>query len=144
MKNKKKSNCWEQNHIINGYGKFPYVILKVGNTLYMQIPIRFNKDNDMINYPGIHINGISETELNAYEVNKSCSLHEKIMQHCHWMKNKIEADKSETVKMCLVEGPKTGYYFDENGVEFSKNIPKGGILLTQDHKVIGMNVKHYL
>jgi hypothetical protein len=46
--------------------------------------------------------------------------------------------------MCLVEGPKTAYYFDEDEIEFSTSIPSGGALLTQDSKVIAMNVKHYL
>jgi hypothetical protein len=46
--------------------------------------------------------------------------------------------------MCLVEVPKTAYYFDEDEIEFSTSIPSGGALLTQDSKVIAMNVKHYL
>jgi hypothetical protein len=144
MKNIEQSNWWEHNHFINGYGKFPYVILKIGSALFMQIPIHFNKNNNLINYPGSHINGISETDLKAYEYNKLSSLHEKIIEHCKWMKNKIEADRGGTVKMCLVEGPDVSYYFEGDTIDFSTNIPGGGTLLTQDHKVIGMNVKHYL
>ena len=144
MKNIEQSNWWEHNHFIKGYGKFPYVILKVGYALFMQIPIHFNKNNDIINYPGSHINGVSETDLKAYEYNKLSSLHEKIIEHCQWMKNKIEADRGGTVKMCLVEGPDVSYYFEGDTIDFSTNIPGGGTLLTQDHKVIGMNVKHYL
>ena len=60
------------------------------------------------------------------------------------MKRKIEADRNKTIRMCLVEGPETSYYFDEDEIEFSTSIPSGGALLTQENKVIAMNVKHYL
>ena len=110
----------------------------------MQIPIHFNKNNDFTNYPGSHINTISEADLNDYEHNKLSALHEKIIAHCQWMKNKIETDKGKAVKMCLVEGPETSYYFDEEGISFSTNIPGGGTLLTQDNKMIAMNVNHYI
>ena len=45
------SNWHEHKMFKDGYGKFPYVILKVGYALFMQIPIHFNKNNDFINYP---------------------------------------------------------------------------------------------
>jgi hypothetical protein len=110
----------------------------------MQIPIHFNKNNDFTNYPGSHINSISKAELNDYDHNKLSALHEIIIAHCQWMKNKIETDKGKAVKMCLVEGPETSYYFDEYGINFSTNIPACGTLLTQDNKMIAMNVNHYI
>ena len=143
-KNTVNKNWHEHKMFINGYGKFPYVILKVGYALFMQIPIHFNRNNDFTNYPGSHINSISEAELNDYKHNKLSALHEKIIAHCQWMKNKIETDKGKAVKMCLVEGPETSYYFDEEGISFSTNIPGGGTLLTQDNKIIAMNVNHYI
>ena len=60
------------------------------------------------------------------------------------MKNKIEADRGRTIKMCLVEEPDISYYFEGDTIEFSTSIPSGGNLITQDYKVIAMNVKHYL
>jgi hypothetical protein len=60
------------------------------------------------------------------------------------MKNKIEKEKGKPIKMCLVEGPETSYYFDEDGINFSTNIPGGGTLLSQDNKIIAMNVNHYI
>ena len=138
------SNWHEHKMFIDGYGKFPYVILKVGYALFMQIPIHFNKNNDFSNYPGTHINGISEQEIKDYEQEHSAPLHEKMIEHCLWMKNKIETEKGKPIKMCLVKGPETSFYFDEEGIQFSTNIPGGGTLLTQDNKVIGMNVQHYL
>jgi hypothetical protein len=143
-KNTENKNWHQHQMFINGYGKFPYVILKVGHAFYMQIPIHFNKKSDFVNYPGTHINGISEVEIENYLKDKTAPLHEKIIAHCQWMKNKIETDKGKAVKMCLVEGPETSYYFDEEGISFSKNIPGGGTLLTQDNKIIAMNVNHYI
>jgi hypothetical protein len=58
--------------------------------------------------------------------------------------DKIETDRGEIVKMCLVEGLEVSYYFDGDAINFSTNFPGNGIFLTQDYKVIGMNVKHYL
>ena len=142
--NTEDSNWHECRMFIDGYGKFPYVIIKVGHALYMQIPIHFNRNNDVTNYPGSHINNISEDELIAYENNTLSPLHEKLIEHCQRMKRKIEADRNKTIRMCLVEGPETSYYFDEDEIEFSTSIPSGGTLLTQENKVIAMNVKHYL
>lgn len=140
-----KEDNWQEHQLfINGYGKFPYVILKVGHALFMQIPIHFNVDNDFLNFPGTHINDVSEIDLKNYENNKLSPLHEKIINHCLWMKNKIEADSGKIIKMCLVEGPEVSYYFDGVDINFSTNIPGYGALLTQDYKVIGMNAKHYL
>jgi hypothetical protein len=73
------SNWHEYRMVIDGYGKFPYVIIKVGHALYVQIPIQFNRNNDVTNYPGSHINNISEDELIAYENNTLSPLHEKLI-----------------------------------------------------------------
>lgn len=62
---------FEHRAFTKGYGQFPYVILKTGNALFMQIPIHFNKNNDIENYPGTHINEISKTVLDNYEIDKS-------------------------------------------------------------------------
>jgi hypothetical protein len=76
------SNWHEHKMFKDGYGKFPYVILKVGYALFMQIPIHFNKNNDFSNYPGTLINGISEQEIKDYEQEHSAPLHEKMIEHC--------------------------------------------------------------
>lgn len=144
LKKSEDSNWHEHQLFTKGYGNFPYVILKVGHALYMQIPIHFNKKNDLLNYPGTHINNIDEVDLEVYQHNKLSSLHQRIIEHCQWMKNKIETDRGKTVKMCLVEGLDVSYYFEGDKIDFSTSIPGGGTLLTQDYKVIGMNVKHYL
>ena len=135
---------YEHRQFPNGYGYFPYIILKTGHAMFMQIPIHFNTKGDFDTYPGANIEGISAHELSEYAVDKSAALHEKIMDKCKWIKNKIEMDKNKLCKICLVEGPNTAYYFEEDKITFSHTPPYGGTLLTQQNKVIAMNVKHYL
>jgi hypothetical protein len=127
-----------------GYGHFPYLIFKTGHAMFMQIPIHFNTKGDFDTYPGANIEGISEHELDEYKVDKSSPLHDKIMDKCKWIKNKIETDKNKPCKICLVEGPNTAYYFEEDKITFSHTPPYGGTLLTQQNKVIAMNMQHYL
>ena len=135
---------YEHRQFPNGYGHFPYIILKSGHAMFMQIPIHFNTMSDFDTYPGANIEGISEHELDEYELHKSSPLHDKIMDKCRWIKNKIETDKKKPCRICLVEGPDTAYYFEEDQITFSNRPPHGGTLLTQQNKVIAMNVQHYL
>ncbi len=136
-------NWYEHKLFINGYGKFPYIILKTGYAIFMQIPIHFNTNGDFDNNPGTNIDGVSSQEIAEYEVDKTSELHERIIAHCKWVKSKIEADKNREAKICLVEGPEIAYYFDGDSVTFSDKIPYGGTLVTQQNKIIAMNVDHY-
>ena len=136
---------WYEHHsFLNGYGKFPYIILKAGHATFMQIPIHFNTNGDFVNYPGTNIDDISEELLAEYQKDKTGELHNRLLQHCQWVKNKIESDRNKPCIICLVEGPETAYYFDGDTIKFNASIPSGGTLLSQDNKIIGMNVKHYL
>ncbi len=52
--------------------------------------------------------------------------------------------KSREARICLVEGPESAYYFEGDSVTFSDKIPHGGTLVTQQNKIIAMNVDHYI
>jgi hypothetical protein len=56
----------------------------------------------------------------------------------------MEADYQKPCTICLVEGPETAYYFDKEDIRFNINIPGGGTLITQQNKIVAMNVEHYL
>lgn len=135
---------YEKRSFQNGYGKFPYIILKIESALYMQIPIHFNANGDFDSYPGTHINGTLENEIADYKKDITSKLHDKLIEHCQGIKNKIEADHEKPCAICLVEGPETAYYFDKEVICFNCNIPSGGTLITQQNKTVAMNVKHYL
>jgi len=131
---------YEHRMFLVGYGKFPYIILKSGYAMFMH----FNVDYDFDNYPGTHLNGITEKELFDYEKDKTAKLHHKLIEHCQKIKDKIETDFNKPCNICLVEGPETAYYFNEDGVKFSTTIPSGGTLLTPQNKILAMNVAHYI
>ncbi len=127
-----------------GYGKFPYIILKTGYAIYMQIPIHFNTHGDFINFPGTNLDGISEELLAEYENDKTSELHDRLIAHCKWVKNKMETEKNREARICLVEGPEIAYFFEVEEVNFTNSIPYGGTLVTQQNDIIAMNANHYL
>jgi len=127
-----------------GYGKFPYIILKTGNSIYMQIPIHFNTNGDYINFPGTNLDGISNDMLSEYENDKTSELHDRLIEHCKWVKSKMETEKNREARICLIEGPEICYFFEGEEVTFTNSIPFGGTLVTQQNDVIAMNANHYL
>ena len=83
---------YEHRSFLIGYGKFPYIILKAGHATFMQIPIHFNTNGDFVNYPGTNIDDISDELLAEYQKDKTAKLHNRLLQHCQWVKNKIESE----------------------------------------------------
>jgi len=144
VENKEIENSHQHKVFLNGYGKFPYVILKTGYAIYMQIPINFNTKGDFVNYPGTNIENISDELLADYEKDKTSELHDIIIKHCQWLKAKIEADKKREARICLVESPEIAYYFDIDEINFTNLIPRGGTLVTPQKKILAMNANHYL
>jgi hypothetical protein len=135
---------YEHRLFINGYGKFPYIILKTGHAIYMQIPIQFNTNGDFVNNPGTNIENVSSQSLSDYEIDKKSELHDRIIEHCKWVKSRMGTDKNRQARICLVEGPEIAYFFEESEITFSTSIPYGGTLVTQENKIIAMNVQHYI
>ncbi len=144
VENKKIENSHQHKVFLDGYGKFPYIILKTGYAIYMQIPINFNTKGDFVNYPGTNIENISDELLADYEKDKTSKLHELIIKHCQWLKAKIEADKKREARICLVESPEIAYYFDIDEINFTNSIPSGGTLVTPQNKILAMIANHYL
>jgi hypothetical protein len=70
--------------------------------------------------------------------------HNRLIDLCQRIKNKVEADRKKPCRMCLVEGPETAYYFEEDEINFNESIPSGGTLLTQGNEILAMNVPHYI
>jgi hypothetical protein len=139
-----EKNFYEYNSFFRGYGEFPYIILKVGLTTFIQIPIHFNANGDFINFPGTHLDNVSETELVFYQKDKTSPLHNRLIELCERIKKKIESDRNLEFSICLVEGPEIAYYFKENSFVFNASIPRGGTLLTQENKIIAVNIEHYI
>ena len=138
-------NLFQKRNFIIGYGKFPYIIIKTDYKALIQVPIHFNAEaGDYSNYPGIHVNNINEEDIAEYEKDKNNALHDQLIEVAKTTKASIEQNRNAPCIICLVEGPEIGYYFENDTVSFNKSIPSGGTLITQDNKIIALNVKHYI
>ena len=133
----------KNNNFINGYGQFPYIIIKNGYAKYIQIPIQFNKNNDQFNFPGTHLK-VQDEILVKYRYDKKSELHESLIKHCKELKINLEKENNSKYRVCLVEGPNNAVYFEGNEIITHTSIPKGGFLLSQDLKVIGKFVSHHI
>lgn len=127
-----------------GYGKFPNLLYKSSPSTFTQIPIHLNVPNDYDTYPGIHIDNIPYDQLEAYKTNNDSKLHQVLLERAQWAKEKIENDTQRPCRICLVESPTKGYYFEGNEIIPSNDIPDGGTLLCLEGRIIAINTKHYL
>ena len=130
----------------NGYGTFPYIILKVDYAVYMQIPIQINAPRvDIDQFPGTYLDGVSEEAIARYALDKDSELHELLLQHCRDWKRKTEFyNKEKNIKLCLVTGPNRAHYFQNEEELVHTSIPSGGTLLSIRNDIIAMNVSHFI
>jgi len=140
------------NVFFSGYGQFPYIIIKKGDSTYTQIPIKFNGLYEGSGKLMVDIKNISD-ELRAeykdellagYKNGKRTELHDIIIKHCQAYLNELEADKKLDARICLVESPEMAYYFDGDEINFTNVIPSGGTLVTLKNVFLAMNSEHYL
>lgn len=128
-----------------GYGKFPYIIIRPFYATFIQVPIHFNVENDdVINYPGTHINDVSPELIALYKQDKKSPLHDILIEHSLKIKKKVDTHANKHTPMCLVESEHVAHYFEEDNSISEGPIPYGGTLMTQTHKFIAMGEKHYL
>lgn len=118
-----------------GYGKFPYVIVRLQGGVYMQYPIHFYEDGKL-EKPGLRIlvDSVQNEEHNF-------NLLFEIVRDFH---NKINPEKDHVSKICLVLSPTKAYFYEENEFNFSNEIPEGGALFDTQYKMMAMNSPHYV
>ena len=137
----------ESINLKNGYGRFPYLIMRINSAIYMQIPIHFIKqgeEHDILTHPGIHISGVLVETLQLNKREQIKLLHHVMVEQTNKIIIKIEADKRCVPRLCLVEGPDSAYYFEDGKVEFNRAIPSGGTLIDSNKEFLSMNTAHYL
>ena len=130
----------------SGYGSFPYVILRVNNLLFMQIPIHFLGEDEPINlekHPGAHLSNISPKILNKSKDQQIRLLHDRLIELTVKIYNKIEKDRGIAPKLCLVEGPNKAFFYQNKEFKESITIPSGGALINQQHELIAMGRAHF-
>lgn len=136
-------NFSEIRNFPEGYGKFPYLIVRIMSAVYMQVPIHLKLSDPPKTY-GVTLEEIEPWMLELYEIDKNSKLHDLLIERTHEIKELIESQQKRPANVCLVEGPEMAYYLAFGKAYHSKQIPSGGSLVTQDNKVIAMNVPHYL
>ncbi len=123
-----------QSHAEQGFGRFPYVVIRLQYGVYMQFPIHFVKERKD-GLAGISI----QTDSSDPKVQQALLL-DAIAQ----FKSHVDAKSNRSHRLCVVLGEDQAYYFDEEGIKFSHSIPKGGTLLNSQQEFIAMGFPHQI
>jgi hypothetical protein len=123
-----------KNHLEMGYGKFPYVIIRLHYATYLQMPIHFVKEQQE-GLKGILIQTPSE------DVHEQQSL---LLNAVWQFKQQIDTQKNNSHRLCVVLNPHQAYYFDTEGLAFSTSIPTGGTLIANQNEFVAMAHPHYV
>lgn len=130
-----------------GYGEFPYIIIKIGHALFMQIPIHFLKgdeDVDTKKHPGTQVRDVSPEVFKEPRESQIFLLQDEILATTEFVLNKVKASRpNKKLEACLVLGKRQALYYNNGIFKPNTYIPTGGTLVDQGHKMIGMNVEHY-
>ena len=118
-----------------GYGTFPYVIVRVQSAVYMQFPIHFYLDS-IPDKPGlrVRVDSLSDEKQNLN------SLFD-VVRKFHQQINPVGATPW---KMCLVLSPYVSHFYEDNLFNFSEEIPEGGSLIDSNYNVLALNSSHYI
>jgi hypothetical protein len=117
-----------------GYGTFPYVIVRIYSAVYMQFPIHFYTDSNP-DKPGIsvRVDSLMDEKKNFND------LFNVVRKFDH----RINTIETKVLRMCLVLSPNVAHYFEDNAFKFSAEIPEGGLLMDNNYKELAMNSPHY-
>ncbi len=121
-----------------GYGVFPYIIIREWHGVYRQVPITLGDFDE------------HQAKL-KYSIRNTIA---KTTQYKKLLKNELfieslkklalQAHIDYNKRSCLVLSPKRCIYFEEGQIENeSKSIPAGGKLLDMNSETIGQGGIHY-
>lgn len=130
-----------------GYGQFPYIVVRLLQGIYMQIPIHFipeGERGDPELQPGTHLNDVPHEVMQLSSEERIRKMHDQLMKLTERIKLKLKADMKNKVRLALVEKKDAVWFFDEDEPVFRTTIPRGGTLVDQQMKVIAMNSDHFL
>ena len=143
-----EKNNGEWTDFIDGYGRFPYLILWPSSDIYsMQIPIHFLREGEELDsrtHPGTALHNVEEEILSLPKEEQIAALHDRLMELSAWILEKIEADRGRGGGLLyLVEGENLAYVIGEPKLSISW-IPSGGTLVTQGLRLLAQNSPHYI
>lgn len=123
-----------QQYIAQGYGKFPYVILRVIHGTYMQFPIVFTKEKNH-DLKGISI--YSEHDHPESQIND-------LLDAISEFKQNIEHRHKREYNLCLVLAKDQAYYYSGQEISFKNSIPSGGLLINSQQRWIALSHPHHI
>lgn len=118
-----------------GFGRFPYVIVRVQPTLYLQFPIHFYHGVNP-ELPGLRVRVDDSSEHDAC----IATLY-SVMQSFY---AQVNADEAVPYRMCLVLGATLAYFWEKDGIVLSREIPEGGVLMDSQYQPLSENTVHYV
>lgn len=134
------------NRLPKGYGIFPYVIIRLNPTIYIQVPIHLFGEigqQSYKDYPGYHIYNLSETMISLPHRKKVESVNENLILLTMEMQELIQNQRNQTLRLCLVLDADWCFFLEKTDINKSDSIPEGGILLNEQFEIIAINYQHF-
>lgn len=120
--------------IAHGYGKFPYVIVRMHYAIYMQMPIHFVSERKE-GLKGIIVKSDAENNIDNFPY---------LIEVAADYKRHLDTKDNRNHRLCVVVGKDQAYYFEEDEIRFSTSIPSGGTLVNSEQKIIAMAHDHFI
>jgi len=120
--------------IAKGHGQFPYVIVRMYSTFYMQMPIHFVSEKKE-GLKGIKVLTDEENFIDNFPY---------LIEVASNYKRDLDAKNNLNHRLCLVVGKDQAYYFEEEEIRFNTSIPTGGLLVNNEQEVIAMANSHFI
>ena len=120
--------------IARGYGKFPYVIVRMHYAIYMQMPIHFVSEKKE-GLKGIKVLTNAENFIDNFPY---------LIEVASNYKRDLDAKNNLNHRLCLVVGKDQAYYFEEDEIRFNTSIPTGGVLVNSEQQIIAMAHEHFI
>ena len=120
--------------IARGYGQFPYVIVRLYSTYYMQMPIHFVSEKKK-GLKGIKVLTDAENFIENFPY---------LIEVASNYKKDLDAKNNLNHRLCVVVGKDQAYYFEEDEIRFNTSIPSGGTLVNSEQKIIAMAHDHFI
>ncbi len=121
-------------YIARGYGKFPYVIVRMHYAIYMQMPIHFVSERKE-GLKGIIVKSDAENFIDNFPY---------LIEVAADYKRHLDTKDNRNHRLCVVVGKDQAYYFEEGEIRFSTSIPSGGTLVNSEQQIIAMGHDHFI
>lgn len=121
-----------------GYGIFPYIIVKKGYAIYQQLPVGFGRLPGSLQQDGLYMQLPAEEKRSYDKLKNDAVFREKLTELAKTVFKHVE------LPCCLVFDKQDAVYLSTAGVTTTQSIPRNGTLIDASRKVLQMAAKHYL